>query len=279
MEVVVEPTRTLRLKELREERGLSQTRFAGVAGLNPTTVNQIERGTRQPSARTLAKLASALGVSVPDLFGEEVLTPKMTAPPSPVAPEQDADEERRYLIPLLDSYTLILTELSNGHGPRIANISEDLSPSRVFAVYQWVSEFIYHCDLIERALDEKGVMEAVWSLFDRAWEGEHVPDDLLQKAREFGNAHHKLLVDVEVSAYEWIQGQFERPEVMAYSNKEKQEAEKRASQALGHDSVVMAASGTSVTDVRAVTNIAEGLRIKREKAEAYSRRMPAMDTG
>jgi transcriptional regulator with XRE-family HTH domain len=95
MEVVVEPTRNLRLKELREERGLSQTRFAGIAGLNPTTVNQIERGTRQPSARTLAKLASALGVSVPDLFVEEAVTPKTSAPPSPVAPEEDAGEEWR----------------------------------------------------------------------------------------------------------------------------------------------------------------------------------------
>lgn len=69
----MDPETPLRVKELREARDISQTRLAGISGLNPTTVNQIEQGTRQPSARTLAKLADALGVSVRDLFEEPAI--------------------------------------------------------------------------------------------------------------------------------------------------------------------------------------------------------------
>jgi transcriptional regulator with XRE-family HTH domain len=58
------------LKRLREERGLSQVKLAARADLNPATVNQIERGTRNASAGTLRKLASALDVSLVDLIEE-----------------------------------------------------------------------------------------------------------------------------------------------------------------------------------------------------------------
>jgi len=56
-----------RLRELREEQGLSQTRLAQRADLNPSTVNQIELGVRLPTMGTLHKLARTLGVSVSEL--------------------------------------------------------------------------------------------------------------------------------------------------------------------------------------------------------------------
>ena len=56
------------LRRLRKEKKLSQAKLAALAGLDPSTVNQIETGARQPNTRTLEKLASVLGVEVSDLF-------------------------------------------------------------------------------------------------------------------------------------------------------------------------------------------------------------------
>ena len=76
-----------KLKRLREERGLSQTKLAARADLNPATVNQIEMGRREASAATLRKLAKALDVSAASLLEDEA--PKAPTPqPSP----QDAEE-------------------------------------------------------------------------------------------------------------------------------------------------------------------------------------------
>ncbi len=70
------------LKRLRSEKGLSQARLAARAGLDPSTVNQIERGAREASPPTLRKLADALDVSIADLLESE--TGKVQSlPPDP----------------------------------------------------------------------------------------------------------------------------------------------------------------------------------------------------
>jgi len=56
------------LRRLRTEKGLSQARLAARAELDPSTVNQIERGAREASPATLRKLAEALGVGIADLL-------------------------------------------------------------------------------------------------------------------------------------------------------------------------------------------------------------------
>lgn len=58
----------LEVKRLRQEREWNQTELAYHAGLAPSVISQIENGKRDPSARTLRKLADALGVEVGDLF-------------------------------------------------------------------------------------------------------------------------------------------------------------------------------------------------------------------
>ncbi len=68
-----------KLKQLREERGLSQVKLAARADLNPATVNQIERGMRDASPGTLRKLADALDVSLVELL--ETDSPKAQTPP------------------------------------------------------------------------------------------------------------------------------------------------------------------------------------------------------
>ncbi len=66
------------LKRLRSEKRLSQAKLAARAGLDPSTVNQIERGVREASPPTLRKLADALDVNIADLLESEA--PKVQAP-------------------------------------------------------------------------------------------------------------------------------------------------------------------------------------------------------
>jgi transcriptional regulator with XRE-family HTH domain len=56
------------IRRLRGERNWTQAQLAVYAGSSQPTVNQIESGRRNPSTRTVEKLAEALGVEVADLF-------------------------------------------------------------------------------------------------------------------------------------------------------------------------------------------------------------------
>ena len=56
-----------RLKQLIDERGLSQTQVARMAGLSTAGVCNIISGRRTPRHGTLTKLANSLGVPIEDL--------------------------------------------------------------------------------------------------------------------------------------------------------------------------------------------------------------------
>lgn len=60
-----------RLRELREERGISMRALAVRSGLSANALSMIERGKTSPSVSTLYKLAAALGVSITAFFGAE----------------------------------------------------------------------------------------------------------------------------------------------------------------------------------------------------------------
>jgi transcriptional regulator with XRE-family HTH domain len=57
-----------RVRELREERGLTITDLANRAGLTRNAVSRIELGHRTPSVDTADKIAHALGVGPGELF-------------------------------------------------------------------------------------------------------------------------------------------------------------------------------------------------------------------
>ena len=57
-----------KVRQLRESRGMTTREFANAAGISTETLNAVEHGRRQPSLRTLDKIAKALGVEARDLF-------------------------------------------------------------------------------------------------------------------------------------------------------------------------------------------------------------------
>lgn len=83
-----------RLKEIREQAGLSQREVCERAGLTLDGLSKLERGLRSPSWDTVVALANALGVSC-EAFRESPATeqppgkpgrPKKTTQPTPTIP-------------------------------------------------------------------------------------------------------------------------------------------------------------------------------------------------
>lgn len=58
------------VRDLRKLRGMSQEDLAHEAGMKRSYLSDLERGTRNPSVRALGRLASALGVSPPELLND-----------------------------------------------------------------------------------------------------------------------------------------------------------------------------------------------------------------
>ncbi len=57
----------LRIREVREEKSLSQEKLAGLADLHRAYIGQIERGEKNIGLKNLEKIATALGVGTKDL--------------------------------------------------------------------------------------------------------------------------------------------------------------------------------------------------------------------
>ncbi len=77
-----------RLRAARQARGYSQQQLAGMAGVSRQAVSAVEAGHSDPSLRVALALASALGVTVEELFGPGVPAPVVGARPvAPLGPE------------------------------------------------------------------------------------------------------------------------------------------------------------------------------------------------
>lgn len=57
-----------RIRELRHQRGLSQENLATRSSLHRTYIGFVERAERNPTLKTIEKLARALDVSLAELF-------------------------------------------------------------------------------------------------------------------------------------------------------------------------------------------------------------------
>ena len=53
-----------RIKELRQEKGLSQKKLAEIANLNATCLSQLENDAHSPAVETLIRIAEGLGCKI-----------------------------------------------------------------------------------------------------------------------------------------------------------------------------------------------------------------------
>lgn len=58
------------LKDLREQKGLTQAELATTVGVSQGIISQYERGERKPTNEIHSKLSKALGVSMDELMGD-----------------------------------------------------------------------------------------------------------------------------------------------------------------------------------------------------------------
>lgn len=64
----------VRIREFREEQGLSMRKLAERSGLSQSFISSIEAGKKQPTLDSLLKLSSGLGISLIDLLGGDPVT-------------------------------------------------------------------------------------------------------------------------------------------------------------------------------------------------------------
>ena len=57
-----------RIRELRQERGLSQERLALNADITPAYLGLVERGKKNPTVLTIERICTAMGISLADFF-------------------------------------------------------------------------------------------------------------------------------------------------------------------------------------------------------------------
>ncbi len=67
-----------RIKELRENKSLSQQQLADILNMEASNLSKIERGIQIPKEESLLKLSNALNVNVVDLFDYEHFTDRVT---------------------------------------------------------------------------------------------------------------------------------------------------------------------------------------------------------
>jgi len=60
-----------RIRELREQKGISQLELGKALGLNQITISQYERGTREPDIQTIIKICKYFDVTAGYLIGLE----------------------------------------------------------------------------------------------------------------------------------------------------------------------------------------------------------------
>lgn len=65
----------LRIRQLRNEKHMSQEELAFKAGISPAHLGQIERAVKNPTVDTIVKISSALDVPVTELFSENRIAP------------------------------------------------------------------------------------------------------------------------------------------------------------------------------------------------------------
>ncbi|MBC7149383.1 MAG: helix-turn-helix transcriptional regulator [Rhizobium sp.] len=101
MDEQFEKTVAVRLRTLRTERGLTLDQLAELSGVSRAMISRVERGEASPTAALLARLCSALGVSLSVFFatdGKEA-SPLTRRADQPIWRDPESGYQRRVVSP------------------------------------------------------------------------------------------------------------------------------------------------------------------------------------
>ena len=77
-----------RIKELREERKMTQNALAYQAGVSPTYIYQLERGEKNPTIEYIDNICWGLGISIEEFFSTKKERSQFTDRLATLTPEQ-----------------------------------------------------------------------------------------------------------------------------------------------------------------------------------------------
>ena len=60
-----------KLKDIRKSKDISVYKLSQMSGVSETHIRDLERGDRNPSIDTIAKITAAMGLSLPELLNED----------------------------------------------------------------------------------------------------------------------------------------------------------------------------------------------------------------
>lgn len=97
----------MKLKEIRESKGISQRQAALALNLSPTVYNRYENGLREPSNAMLLVIADYFGVTVDELLGR--------VPPEQIAETDDEATAFRERIRRDPNYRMLFSAANNAN--------------------------------------------------------------------------------------------------------------------------------------------------------------------
>lgn len=97
-----------RIRNYRTENGLSQEKLAEMSGCHPTYIGQVERGEKNATLESIAKISSAMNVPLSKLFekiGEDVGESIPLKCYELIASKSKAEQEKLYqILTAIDEY-------------------------------------------------------------------------------------------------------------------------------------------------------------------------------
>lgn len=96
------------LKELREEKGLTQKELAKACNLSPQCISALEKGINSPTAITLTALSKFFKIPINELMGIDLTHEEIAA--------GAAKTKKSSIIPIEEQMLDIFREIGNKHG-------------------------------------------------------------------------------------------------------------------------------------------------------------------
>jgi|GEM_PF-1674753 len=141
-----------KIREARKSHGWNQTTLAGKVGITLQTISRWEKGEREPKAGELKRIASALGVSIAYLMGEEDTIEVSTPSKSPDIVNQQKREEQITAEEIDKEMQALMQILSKDNLIRkSARMMQDMTEEEKYKVFQYIQDQ----EFIARMKEEK----------------------------------------------------------------------------------------------------------------------------